>query len=110
MVWVIQRDFLLGKSTQAAVDEALSTVPNPNHEPSIESVRGQHACGACIVCGISAASAVRTVGARAWCAAGGRAAASHVQMPCYAWLRTQGALAVRVHSAASMLKVCECCR
>lgn len=39
MVWVIQRDFLQGKSTQAAVREALGTVPNPNHEPSIEQAR-----------------------------------------------------------------------
>jgi hypothetical protein len=39
MVWVIQRDFLQGKSTQAAVDEALVTVPNPNNEAGIEQVR-----------------------------------------------------------------------
>lgn len=38
MVWVIQRDFLQGKTTQAAVDEALVPVPNPNHETSIEQV------------------------------------------------------------------------
>jgi hypothetical protein len=38
MVWVIQRDFLQGKSTQAALDEALAPVPNPKHEPSIDQV------------------------------------------------------------------------
>ena len=38
MVWVIQRDFLQGKSTQTAVDEALIAVPNPNHEAGIDQV------------------------------------------------------------------------
>ena len=38
MVWCIQRDFLLGKSTQAALSDALAPVPNPHHEPSLEQV------------------------------------------------------------------------
>ena len=39
MVWVIQRDFLQGKSTQAALEEALAPVPNPHAEPSIDQAR-----------------------------------------------------------------------
>jgi 2-methylcitrate dehydratase PrpD len=39
MVWCIQRDFLQGSSTQAAVDAALAMVPNPDHDRSIDQVR-----------------------------------------------------------------------
>lgn len=39
MVWVIQRDFLLGKSALEAVNAALAPVPNPSHDRSIEQVR-----------------------------------------------------------------------
>jgi hypothetical protein len=38
MVWCIQRDFLQGKSTQAAVNDALSVVPNPKQDRSIDQV------------------------------------------------------------------------
>lgn len=38
MVWCIQRDFLQGKSTQAALQEALALVPNPKHEAGIDQV------------------------------------------------------------------------
>jgi hypothetical protein len=38
MVWVIQRDFLQGTTTQAALEAALAPVPNPKGEPSIEQV------------------------------------------------------------------------
>lgn len=36
MVWVIQRDFLQGKSTQASLEEALAPVPNPKGDGSIQ--------------------------------------------------------------------------
>jgi hypothetical protein len=38
MVWCIQRDFLQGKSTQAALQDSLAPVPNPKHEASIDQV------------------------------------------------------------------------
>lgn len=38
MVWVIQRDFLQGKSTQASLEEALAPVPNPKADDSIQQV------------------------------------------------------------------------
>lgn len=36
MVWVIQRDFLLGKSAIEAVNHALAPVPNPGQDRSID--------------------------------------------------------------------------
>ena len=38
MLWLIQRDFLQGKSVQAMVAEALQPVANPGHDPDIEQV------------------------------------------------------------------------
>lgn len=35
MLWVIQRDFLQGKSVQELVKEALAPVPNPSHDKAI---------------------------------------------------------------------------
>lgn len=36
MLWVIQRDFLQGKSVQQLVHDALAPVPNPQHDKAIE--------------------------------------------------------------------------
>jgi hypothetical protein len=38
MLWLIQRDFLQGKSVQAMVTEALAEVPNPAGNPDIAQV------------------------------------------------------------------------
>ena len=38
MLWLIQRDFLQGKTVQAMVAEALQPVANPGHDPDIEQV------------------------------------------------------------------------
>lgn len=46
MVWCIQRDFLQGSTTQAAVDAALQQVPNAGQDPSIEQAR-LHIPGPC---------------------------------------------------------------
>jgi hypothetical protein len=35
MLWVIQRDFLQGKSVQQLVKDALAPVPNPNNDKAI---------------------------------------------------------------------------
>lgn len=35
MLWVIQRDFLQGKSVQQLVNDALAPVPNPNKDKAI---------------------------------------------------------------------------
>lgn len=35
MLWVIQRDFLQGKSVQQLVDDALAPVPNPSNDKAI---------------------------------------------------------------------------
>lgn len=35
MLWVIQRDFLQGKSVQQLVKDALAPVPNPNKDKAI---------------------------------------------------------------------------
>ena len=39
MLWLIQRDFLQGKTVQAMVTEALAEVPNPSGNPDIAQVR-----------------------------------------------------------------------
>jgi len=36
MLWLIQRDFLEGKTVAAMLAEALATVPNPTHDPDID--------------------------------------------------------------------------
>lgn len=41
MLWLIQRDFLEGKTVQAMVKEALEQVPNPNHDSDIDQVASQ---------------------------------------------------------------------
>ena len=38
MLWLIQRDFLEGKTVQQMVSEALSAVPNPSRNPDIAQV------------------------------------------------------------------------
>ena len=38
MLWLIQRDFLEGKTVQAMVKEALEPVPNPEHDTDIDQV------------------------------------------------------------------------
>ena len=38
MLWLIQRDFLEGKTVQAMVKEALEPVPNTNHDLDIDQV------------------------------------------------------------------------
>jgi hypothetical protein len=38
MLWLIQRDFLQGKTVQQMVHEALLPVPNPNSDRDIEQV------------------------------------------------------------------------
>ena len=38
MLWLIQRDFLEGKTVQAMVKEALQPVPNPGRDADIEQV------------------------------------------------------------------------
>jgi hypothetical protein len=35
MLWLIQRDFLEGKTVQQMVAEALARVPNPSQDPDI---------------------------------------------------------------------------
>lgn len=39
MLWLIQRDFLEGKTVAAMLAEALVTVPNPTHDPDIDQAR-----------------------------------------------------------------------
>ncbi len=39
MLWLIQRDFLEGKTVAAMVAEALATVPNPTRDPDIDQAR-----------------------------------------------------------------------
>ena len=51
MVWCIQRDFLQGKTTQAALDDALAPVPNPQHEASIDQVRLDSSASRSAKCG-----------------------------------------------------------
>ncbi len=41
MLWLIQRDFLEGKTVQQMVSEALARVPNPSRDPDIAQV-GAH--------------------------------------------------------------------
>lgn len=36
MLWVIQRDFLQGKSVQQLVDDAITPWPNPQHDKAVE--------------------------------------------------------------------------
>lgn len=38
MLWLIQRDFLEGKTVQAMVKEALEPVSNPDRDPDIDQV------------------------------------------------------------------------
>ncbi|KAK9834025.1 hypothetical protein WJX81_004222 [Elliptochloris bilobata] len=38
MLWLIQRDFLEGKTVAAMLAEALAAVPNPTHDPDIDQV------------------------------------------------------------------------
>lgn len=38
MLWLIQRDFLEGKTVQAMVSEALQPVPNPEQDQDIAQV------------------------------------------------------------------------
>lgn len=42
MLWLIQRDFLEGKSVQQSVIEALARVPNPSRDPDIAQARPCH--------------------------------------------------------------------
>lgn len=45
MLWLIQRDFLEGKTVQQMVSEALARVPNPSNDPDIGQVcRTNTAC------------------------------------------------------------------
>jgi hypothetical protein len=39
LLWLIQRDFLQGKSVQQMVDEALQRVPNNNGDKYIDEVQ-----------------------------------------------------------------------
>lgn len=39
MLWLIQRDFLEGKTVGAMLAEALATVPNPTHDANIDQAR-----------------------------------------------------------------------
>ena len=42
MLWLIQRDFLEGKTVQQMVSEALAPVSNPSRDPDIAQVGGSH--------------------------------------------------------------------
>ncbi len=42
MLWLIQRDFLEGKTVQQMVSEALAPVSNPSRDPDIAQVGGSY--------------------------------------------------------------------
>ena len=58
MLWLIQRDFLQGKTVQAMVAEALQPVANPGHDTDIEQVQRLGLC--CWTC-LSMCTSSRTL-------------------------------------------------
>ena len=56
MLWLIQRDFLEGKTVQQMVSEALSAVPNPSRNPDIAQV--SHTLRGCSSAAAGTASAL----------------------------------------------------
>ena len=51
MLWLIQRDFLEGKTVAAMLAEALAVVPNPTRDPDIDQVTSTVMCAAPVACG-----------------------------------------------------------
>ena len=51
MLWLIQRDFLEGKTVAAMLADALAAVPNPTRDPDIDQVARFVTCFAPAACG-----------------------------------------------------------
>lgn len=61
MLWLIQRDFLEGKTVAAMLAEALAVVPNPTRDPDIDQVTGIVMSAAPVACGLVYSGVLLTV-------------------------------------------------